>query len=250
MGAPLWLLVSLGMLLFLATFAVLSTTGRTAGSVPVSVRISRIVAVIYAGASGLGIIWSAAFTLMSPAVEVKVPLQQFWPVLPDSASVLGTSARVVGGGVTEATLELEGLGTATRVLLACGGVLQGLLGLCLGVAVAVLCTGIIRQLPFRPIAVRWVRISGAATIVCGLGWQLFGGWGGSLASDQALGRQGAQYNENITGWEGPDQILGMASAADSWSVDFWPIWVGLALLALAVVLKNGQKLAKDTAGLI
>lgn len=250
MGAPLWLAFGLGVLLLLATIAVLFTGGRSTGSVPLSVRITRIVAIIYAGASGIGIIWSAAYTLMAPAVEVAVPVQRFWPELPESASVVGPSATVVGGGVTEATLELEGLDTATRVLLASGDALQGLLGVCLGVAVAVLCTGLIRQVPFRPIAVRWVRIAGAATIVCGLGWQLFGGWGSSLASNQTLGRHGAQYNENITGWEGPDHILGMASASDSWSIDFWPIWVGLALLALSLVLKNGQKLQKETAGLI
>lgn len=250
MATPLWLLFGLGIAMFLATVAVLATGKGGAAGIPASVRFTRIIAVIYAVLSGIGAIWAAALTMLAPTVQVTVPVQEFWPELPESAEVMGTTAKVVGGGVTEAMLELENLGTATRVLLAGSDVLQGLLGVCLGVAVAVLCTGLIRQVPFTPIAVRWVRITGAATMICGLGWQLLGGWGSSLASHQALGRHGGAWNENITGWEGPEQILGMPSASDAFSIDFWPIGVGLALLALALVLRNGQKLQRETAGLI
>lgn len=250
MGVPLWLLSGLGIGLFLATIAVLATGDQRTAGVPVSVRVTRIVAIIYAVFSGIGAIWAAAWTMLVSEVLVTVPVREFWPELPESVEVTGTSARVVGGGVTEAALELEGLNTATRVLLSSSEVLQGLLGVCLGVAVAVLCTGLIRRVPFTPIAVRWVRITGAATMICGLGWQLLGGWGASLAAQQALGRDGAAWNQNIFGWEGPAQILGMPSAADNWSIEFWPIGVGLALLALALVLKNGQNLQKEAAGLI
>ena len=65
--------------------------------------------------------------LLLDTVEVALPTETFWPVLPEGVEMFpGGDARFVGGGFTEALASVTGLGLATRALLAAGTLVQGL----------------------------------------------------------------------------------------------------------------------------
>ncbi|WP_105036699.1 hypothetical protein [Cryobacterium aureum] len=74
--------------------------------------------------------------------------------------------------------------------------------------------------PFRPALTRGINLTATTIIVGGLGWQVCDAVAGGLASFQVL-------------------------RATGWTLDFWPIWVGLALFAVAAVFRYGQKLQRD-----
>lgn len=45
-------------------------------------------------------------------------------------------------------------------------------------------------------------------------------------------------------------VIGIPEAAQGWNIDFWPLGIGLSLLAVSAVFRYGQQLQKETDGLI
>lgn len=215
-----------------------------------AVRVTQIIAIVYAALTLIGTVASALERLLSDAVRVRLPVDPFWPGLPSTVEVTGTTASVVGGGFDHAVVDVTGLDTATRVWLAAGDVLQGTTNVVIGVVVAVLCTSVLRQNPFRPALTRGINLTAASIIVGGLGWQVCDAVAGGLASAQVLRATGWSLDVAKLDWTDIRQVIGLPGEGHEWTLDFWPIWVGLALFALAAVFRYGQKLQKDTAGLV
>ena len=247
-------LVAIGLLGAIAALVVVgrrSAAGADGGVTPTrAVRVTRIIALAYAALTVMGTISSILPTLFADTVAVRLPVKPFWPSLPNTAEVTGTTAEVVGGGFDHALVSVAGLDTATRVWLASGDVLQGAMNVVIGVVVAVLCTSIIKENPFRPALTGSINLTATAIIVGGLGWQVCDAVAGGLAGSQVLRATGWSVDPAEIDWMDIRQVVGLPMEGHGWTLDFWPIWVGLALFAVAAVFRYGQKLQKDSDGLV
>lgn len=256
MAALTWW-TALLVLLVLGTIATVVVIERRSGSRPgtdvgatKAVRVTRIIAILYAVVTMLGTVADALQRLLSDAVSVRLPVKPFWPSLPSTVEVTGTTADVVGGGFDHAVVTVAGLDTAPRVWLAAGDVLQGATNVVIAVVVVMLCTSIIRQDPFRPALTRGINLTATSIIAGGLGWQVCDAVAGGLASSQVLRATGWSLDTAEIDWTDIRQVIGLPMEGHEWTLDFWPIWVGLALFAVAAVFRYGQELQRDSDGLV
>lgn len=186
--------------------------------------------------------------LASDVVEVALPTLTFWPVLPDGVEVFPAGdARVVGGGFTEALVSVTGLGTGARMLLAAGSLVQGLTQLTVTAVVFLLARRLLAGEPFRPVLSRAVMVAAVALIGGGILWQLCFGIGESMAAHEALEIAGWNWGASI-GVDDPTTLLPEPRLGIT--VEFWPIFTGMALAAVAAAFRYGEKLQRDNAGLI
>jgi len=238
----------------IATTLILRRSPRDRAGVGVeslaAVRVTRVVAIAYAVASAIGTVNGALRSLFDISVNVNLPVQQFWPSLPATVQIDGTHAQVVSGGFDQAVVAVSGLDATARGWLAAGDLLQGATNVMIGVVVAILCTSVIRQDPFRLALTRGLNLTALVIIIGGLGWQICDAVAGGLASEQVLGATSWSLDTAKVGWDDIRQIIGLPGVGHNWTVNFWPIWVGLALLTLSAAFRFGQKLQKDTQGLI
>lgn len=212
---------------------------------------TRAVAIVYVVIAAATTLYRLAEIAMSPSLEINMPVAEFWPVLPESASVQGPTAQVVGGGVTRALVEVQGLAASTRWLLGTGVLLQGVAAVFIGAAVFSMCNGYLRTTAFRPVAVKWFSAAALVIVVCGLGWQVTEGLAGYQASQEVLRAEFAQWDTEVVGRDDLNDIIGLLRPADfELFVNFWPIGAGLGLFATAQIFKRGLELQKETAGLI
>ena len=215
-----------------------------------AIRVTRIIAFVYAAVSVVGTVAGALQNLFSETVSMRLPVKPFWPSLPSTVEVTGTTADVVGGGFDHAVVTVAGLDTATRVWLAAGDALQGATNVVIAVVVVVLCTSIIRQDPFRPALTRGINLTATSIIVGGLGWQVCDAVAGGLASSRVLRATGWSLDTAEIDWTDIRQVIGLPMEGHEWTLDFWPVWVGLVLFAVAAVFRYGQKLQRDSDGLV
>ena len=76
--------------------------------------------------------------------------------------------------------------------------------------------------------------------------------GGALvgAGPAALGNSaGARAHEQLF-FLRPGSIDGVDNIAPSWSLDLWPIGVGIVLIVVAGLIRSGERLQRDTKGLV
>jgi hypothetical protein len=186
----------------------------------------------------------------SRSVSVSLPVYEFWPALPPAATITGgPTALVTGGGFTSAQVSVSGLDVAARAWLAASSLLQGATIITIAIVVVTLCSTILRNDPFQPAVARGIRLLGITILVGGLGWQVCSGVGESLASSQVL-QLGSTAFQNVVTWDDINTIIGFPRPTPHIQVDFWPIWVGLAMLVLAAAFRYGERLQRDTEGLV
>jgi hypothetical protein len=213
-------------------------------------RATRIIAVITAAVTALATVTDVIRDLTAASVRISLPVQQFWPTLPATADVQGLTATVTGGGFTVADVDVDGLDAAARTWLSVSTLLQGATTVAVALVVIVLCSNLIKQDPFRSTLTRSVNITAVIIMVGGIAWQVAGIVAGTLAADQVLRWQGWGMDSATVDWTDITEIIGLPSVGNNWSVDFWPIGVGLALLALSAAFRYGERLQKDTEGLV
>jgi hypothetical protein len=213
-------------------------------------RLTRVIAVVYLLLAAAGTANAVVQKFISDVVSVTMPVQQFWPSLPSTVQLHGVSASVVGGGFSAARVEVVGLDGVARAWLAAGELAQGLTTVLLGVVVVILCGAVIRQDPFRPALTRAITVAAIGIIVGGVAWQICFVIGGGLASNQVLGITGWDYDTAQIDWDIVQDVTGLPHASNEWTVDFWPVAIGLTLLALAAVFRYGQRLQNESDHLI
>jgi hypothetical protein len=232
-----------------------AASGRV-GRPPVLV-VGRIVGIAYAAIALIGTVVTVVVTLVNDSIAVALPVHEFWPGKYPWITMSPTpAASVVGGGFTRADVTVTGLGTDARLLLATGHAIQGVTVVLIAVVIALLCHRLLGGTPFRPILARSITVTAVAISAGGIAWQVFFGLGGMAASAQTLGTTGwdskvpsieiADYLDSVlepsaTGL--PDPYLGMG-------IDFWPLFLGLALAALAIAFRYSERLQRDTEGLV
>jgi hypothetical protein len=230
--------------------AVLRRGRSPSASGVVGAGITRVVAALYTLGAAIGTVFVVFQDFLEESVSVSMPVSQFWPSLPATVKIDGVLAHVVGGGFSTAQVDVAGLDGAARIWLAAGAVAQGSMATLVGVAVIILCTGVIRQNPFRPALTRGINLSAIAVIVGGLGWQVCTAVAGGLVSAQVLAANSWELDESKVHWSDIRQVIGLPESGQQWSVDLWPVWVGLALFAVSAVIRYGERLQKETDGLI
>jgi len=213
-------------------------------------RATRVVAVIYVVASGLGTIASVLRTLFDSSVSVLIPVEPFWPTIPAGVTIDGRQAEVIGGGFADALVDVTGLDGPTRIWLAASALLQGATIVMIAIVIIMLCTNVMRQDPFRAALPRAINVTAITIIAGGLAWQLCGSIGNGLAAEQVLRSTGGSIEYDRFTYDDYYQVIGLPSIGHDWSIDFWPIWIGLALFALAGTFRYGMKLQRETDGLV
>lgn len=209
--------------------------------------ITRVGALTYAVVVGVVALYSAATVLIGDSTTIDVPVEPYWPQPAGLTITEGGTATVLESAFTIAALTVTGLGFGTRLLLAGGILLEGLLFVWIAVTIAQLSARTPAEGPFRPALVVAVTRTASIVLVLGLVSQVLRGVGASMASREAL---------FIGGWsvqtDSPDidPGHGMPEPAVAFDIQFWPIMLFFVLMALAVILRHGAQLQRDTTGLV
>ena len=226
-------------------FARAGGRGRGESSV---IRVTFWVTLLWAGIAIAGALVTAVATLVQSAVQITVPTAAYWPALPEGAFVEGASATRTDGGFTAADVVVEGLSTGARVCWAIGQALWWLVPGAVGALVAMSCYQLLRGRAFAPVLSRMSMVTAVVVCLGGIGAQVLSDIAGSMASTELLAYSGGGFEE----------VAGIDDVLDAWWPDpmfsvtlpFWPIAAGLAFAALAVILRNGTRLQRDTEGLV
>ena len=214
------------------------------------VLLTRVIAWISIAGVALVTVSTVVSDLTSRSISLRLPVYEFWPTLPAGATIIsGPTAQVTSGGFTSAEVSVSGLDIAARAWLAGSSLLQGATIIMIAIVVVTLSLTILRNDPFQPAVARSIRLVGITVIVGGLAWQACSGVGESLASKQVL-QLGSTELKNLASWDDINTIIGFPQPTPHIQVDFWPIGVGLVMLVLAAAFRYGERLRRDTDGLV
>ena len=205
--------------------------GRAASAV--ASRIIVWVILVVAALAGLATLVFGTVSVVASAVSGRVPiLLATERPLPPGADE-GTATLVAGNWET-ATVMVENLDTVTVVLAVAGGILGVLTRVAVAGAIATLCWSLLRAAPFRKGLSLTIASAGGIVLIGGvttMGVTVFAAW-----------MTAEQLNAPDVGLDG-----------------FWPIMavtdptfvaVGIALLLAGLVFEYGERLQRDTAGLV
>lgn len=212
-------------------------------------RVTMVGAIVYAALVTVGTLWSIVSTVVAPQVDVSLPVSSFWPEpRPGVFDITGPTAEVVAGGFTVADVRVEGLDLPARLFLAGGTLVEGAVFVLLATVVAMLCRQLRSDAPFASSVTTALTGAGITLGIGGIVWQVLNAIGDFLASEQTL---------RIDGWASstavePSDALahGLPEPSLAASIEFWPIFIGLALVAVAAAFRMGERIQSDTRGLV
>lgn len=239
---PWWMLTAIALLLGAIAVAVAAARATRRGSDSAVVTTALTLAVITAVIAAVGGVVALLSSLLAPSVPISIPVQDYWPVLPAGAEIQGPSATRVDGGFRTAEIVAAGLSMGARV---CWGISQAVAWLVPGTVatlVAITCAQLRAGRPFAPVLARLTMFVAGAVALGGTCAQVLGDTAGSMAAQELLA---------VTGWTSPEDLSALLpQPALLITFPFWPIGAGLALAALATLLRRGQALQRDTEGLV
>lgn len=247
-----WLLV----VVVLAVVVIILFAGRGTANDPEAVaggkmvRATRRIAWVYVAACVVGGLTAAATALWGTAVTVRLPVQEFWPSLPNTVEIQTPLAVVEAGGFTWADVSVSGLTTQTRIMLMVAGLAQTVMFAVVGLVIIRMCSSVMNKTLFGPKLVRGVQQVAGVVMLGGLVWQIAQIFGGTMAADEVLGASAWGMSGETIVWTDLHDIVGMPSVAYSWEFNFWPFGIALMLMVLAELFRQGSKVQKDAAGLI
>ena len=188
---------------------------------------------VLVGAVGWGLLATVAgiVTVLAQLVQDRfdVTLLADTP-LPDAAS--GSTARLVDGSFDTAEVTVTGLSALPRFLLTLEGATAVATTLLVSATVAYFCWGVLRRRPFSRPVFALVALVGYALLLGTILGQGFGGLGRMIAAGELNGT-------------GVDGFWPLAT-----QVDLGPAGTGLVLLVAAAAISIGQRMQRDTDGLI
>lgn len=246
-GPIVWIGVAVILGLVIAFVAAARRARRTGDPSPlVSVTLS--VSALWAAVCVIAATIVVLTTLMQEDVRITVPVQEFWPQLPDGTVVEGPTATRVGGGFVTAEILATGLSTAVRVCWAIGQGLGILVPGVIAALIAIACFQLIAGRTFAPVVSRMAWITAAVVAAGGVTAQVLNDVAGTMAAAQILTWSSGRYEE----------VAGIEDVFHAWlpragfeiTFPFWPLAAGLAFAALAIILRHGSRLQRDTEGLV
>lgn len=202
----------------------------------------------------VGTLISVIEAVFGESVTVTVPVQRFRPLVDPTVTELQVDADAALGspGFTEGVFLVSGLDAAARAWLAVGHAVTGALVIVILVLIARLIRQAMDEEPFREPISHLMARSGAVLAIGTVIGQIALGVGGSLASAQLF---------QPTSWVSEGTLsplyersglspIGLPESTFAFDVEFWPIGVGLALIVVAGIMSRGERLQRDTAGLV
>ncbi|RLP75728.1 hypothetical protein D9V32_09705 [Mycetocola tolaasinivorans] len=204
-------------------------------------RWTRNIASLIAGIWTLGGLFQVGKFLWMPMLDLVLPVRPFWPQVPEGVNVEGPTAQIVSGRIREVSVDVEGLTFGVRALLAGEALLQCAIVVVIAVAVVRICSALLTERTFEERSARWIRATAWVILGAGLGMQVLGEAGRVGASAEAL-------RMNQVGWSGdlpyddPSEIPGIFAESADFTINYWPVGVCLALLALGTVFRYGARL--------
>lgn len=180
---------------------------------------------VWVGASKIASAFSPVFFVTLPT-SVDVP-----DTSPTNGAVPGIPT-VIGGQFDTATVAAAGLGTSARLLIAAAALVGMLATVLVALAIAYLCRRLRRGDPFIPTLSRAIFVAALTLMIGGVigqGLTVAGAW---LACDELNAAR--HSHEFVPG--GP--------------IDFAPIIAGIVLGVIAAAFRIGERLQRDTEGLV
>ena len=224
---------------------------------PLALVVGRMVALIYAAVITVFLVINAVSMLVQDAVAVSLPVEEFWPEpYPWVTFTPEPAASVVGGGFTTAEVMVSGLDMDARWVLTAAGAVQGLTLLMIALVFALLCHRLLGGTPFRPLLARSISWAAGVVAIGGMAWQILYAIGGNMASTQVL---------QLTSWMSSpptadlldfgaspleELATGLPLQSMGFSVEAWPLLLGLVLAAVAAAFRSSERLQKETEGLV
>lgn len=195
---------------------------------------SLVLALLSAVAGIVGIVAAFAF----PTLSLQVPVIASADIPP--ADLRASDASVVSGGTEQVTMTLtaSGLDVLTRILVAAEVVITTVVVVTLLVMVARLARQSVSAEPFTPHLARLIVIGGSVLAI------------GSIAAQLASAFSGARAAEMLSTLRPDVNGEGLTSIPPTVVVDLVPVGVGLALVVIAGLIRNGERLQSDTRGLV
>ncbi len=244
-----WFAISLAVTTALIGTFVIAFGRRLAQGGNGVVRVTFWVAAIWAGAGAVGAVVVALSTLIQDDVRITVPVEEYWPRLPEGTQFDGPTASLDGGGFTSASLIARGLSGGTRMMWACSQAIAWLLPAIIATLIAVACWQLLKGRAFRPVVIRMATITAVTVAVGGIAVQVLGDIAGYQAGIELLHVAGAQYPD-IPQLPDSDLSTWLPRPRFELTLPFWPIAAGLAFAALATIFRYGARLQRDTDGLV
>jgi hypothetical protein len=195
---------------------------------------AAVLALLAVVAGIIGIVSAFAF----PTLSLRVPVIARAEIPP--ADLRANDAGVVSGGTEQVTMMLtaSGLDVLTRVLVAAEVVITTAVVVTLLVMVARLARQSVSAEPFTPNLGRLLVLGGSVLGLGSISAQLASAFSGARAAEMLLT---LRPDANGGGWTYvPPTVI----------VDLVPVGVGLALVVVAGLIRSGERLQRDTAGLV
>jgi len=248
--------MSLVVLLVLVLMVVGAIIGLfTAGSNAL-VRVVEVACLITIAAATLSAAIGLGRSLLTNTTTFEVPLTVHVPdVRIPGLMIVKPSAVIVSGGADRATITVTGLSWLSRILLASGSLVQVAVTIVIAVVVLRLARNVRAGKPFDGLSRSLIQC-GVVLFVGALLWSVGGGIGSYAAGREAL---------EIHGWGADEGTLAAQLLGDSttdlsyfgWpaptlfiTLPFWPLGIASALALLGAAFRTGERLQKDTEGLI
>ena len=190
----------------------------------------QFIALVYAAVSLAGGAVAVVESLGGESIEMTLPATASLP-----ASVLGNpdatgQPRVLSGQFTQASASIADLGLAPRALHAAGSGILALTAVTVAVALAYLCWKLYKRQPFIAATTRTIQVAATALLV------------GGFAGPALLG---------FSAWTAIDQLgLDQDLVPLSLQINLIPVAAGVALAIVATAFQLGERLQRDTEGLV
>lgn len=220
---------------------------------PRILRVLEVIAQIYILLTVLGVLFALTGTLLSEgSIMVELPVQQFLPQpMPGVEITSPPPAEIRSGGFLQGEFAVVGLSLATRLWLAGGVLAYGVVGVLLGIAFIRVVRGATTTTPFPVRLAASLRLAGITLLIGGVAWQVLNGIGQAQAAREAFAVSGYTTDTTVLAIE-PDQFppnAGLPRPGVVSSIEFTPVWIGLALLGLSsAVAHNSRREEPGTAG--
>lgn len=252
LSLPWWIAAAIVLPGTVALVIVASRASRRSGNGEAVVGMTMWIARIWVVVCIAGAVIAGLAPLITKQVEVTFPVQTFWPALPEGASIGGTSATLTGGGFTQATALVAGLGWPARACLAASQLLWWLVPGAIAALIAIACRRLLGGKPFAPAVARTALLTAVVVALGGVAAQVLGDIASSMAAHEVLGWTSGAYDPPSGAPVDPGFDLGDYVPRPGLMIEFpfWPIAAGLAFAALAAIFRHGGRLQRDAEGLV
>lgn len=234
--------IALPLLPLIAAFVILRRRNRVEpeARVPGVIYLTQLVGATAAGWATLIAVATVPLTFRRmTAVHADAAISPFspWPI--PTADTMSPEPYLMVAQVDSIRIGVAQADIGTQTLQALGSVVSALPPIAIGIFVVILCERIIRRAPF---AAHLVKLSWI-----GAGVFLLAGFAGQILTDLASFRL-AEIAFDLLHSEHPARAM----PTPMWLTwpDLWPLWVALALGVLAVLIRHGIRLQRDTEGLV